>query len=57
LNKVDLLEHGLSSDEVATTRARLDLSRADFVPVSAVTGWGVDSLMERLEGMLQTEHG
>ena len=52
LNKVDLLENGLSSDEVAATRERLDLSRADFVPISAVTGWGIESLMDRLERTL-----
>jgi len=52
LNKVDLLEHGMSSDEVAATRERLDLNRPDFVPVSAATGWGVGTLMQRLEETL-----
>jgi len=52
LNKVDLLENGLSSDQVAATRERLDLNRADFVPVSAITGWGIESLMEQLERTL-----
>jgi len=55
LNKVDLLENDMSSEEVASTRERLNLNRADFVPVSAVTGWGVDALLDQIARTLEAD--
>lgn len=48
LNKVDLLQGGGGGEDLAAVRERLDLSRPDFVPVSAATGWNVTELLERV---------
>ncbi len=48
LNKVDLVQGGGGGEDLAAVRERLELSRPDFVPVSAATGWNVPELMERV---------
>ncbi len=53
LNKVDLLRQDGSGEDLAALRDRLDLSRPDFVPVSAATGWNLPELMERVATMVR----
>ncbi|MCK9358125.1 MAG: GTPase HflX, partial [Dehalococcoidia bacterium] len=48
LNKVDLLQGGATGEDLAAVRDRLNLSRPDFVPISAATGWNLPELLERV---------
>lgn len=50
LNKVDLLE-GVDEAEVGRLAAELGLPE-DYIAVSAERSWGIDILLQRLEGML-----
>lgn len=52
LNKVDLLER--KDQAMPHLREKLDSSRADFVAVSAVTGWHTRELLEQIESVLET---
>ncbi len=54
LNKIDLLQDD-SSGDTSGIRDTLSAARTDFVPVSAVTGWNVPELLERIETALATE--
>lgn len=51
LNKVDRLGEGVAPDEVAREFAL----PADFVPISAATGQGLDALLRRLEAVLERD--
>jgi GTPase len=50
LNKVDLLD-GMNKDEVGKIAGELGLPD-DYVAVSALQGWGVETLLQRIEGAL-----
>lgn len=52
LNKVDLLGEGVNPADVAREFAL----PADFVPISAATGRGLDALLRRIEEVLQRDH-
>ncbi|MBE9505914.1 MAG: GTPase HflX, partial [Chloroflexi bacterium] len=48
LNKVDLVEQGTSAAALGSAGEQLNLTRSDFVLVSAVTGVGIPTLLERI---------
>jgi GTPase len=50
LNKVDLLE-GVDAAEIGRMAAELGLPE-DYIAVSAAKGWGIDTLLKRIEGNL-----
>jgi GTP-binding protein HflX len=50
LNKVDLLD-GMNKDEVGKIAGELGLPD-DYVAVSALEGWGVETLLARIESAL-----
>ena len=52
LNKVDLVEQGISDADLGSAGERLNLTRSDFVLVSAVTGVGISTLLERIASAL-----
>ncbi len=52
LNKVDLVEQGVSDTDLSSAGERLNLTRSDFVLVSAVTGAGIPTLLERIASAL-----
>lgn len=52
LNKVDLLEK--NDEAMPLLHEKLDSSRADFVAVSAVTGWHTRELLEQIESVLES---
>ena len=52
LNKVDLVEQGVSDTDLSSAGERLNLTRSDFVLVSAVTGVGIPTLLERIASAL-----
>ncbi len=52
LNKVDLLEEG--EESMSGLSDRLDLSRPDFVAVSALSGWHIRELLEQIQSMLKS---
>ena len=52
LNKVDLLNLPIEQDPSAILHERFGITRIDFVPVSAATGWNVRELLERIESVL-----
>jgi len=54
LNKVDLLQSGAAGEDLAAVRGRLNLSRTDFVPISAVTGWNLPELLERVAATVKS---
>jgi GTP-binding protein HflX len=52
LNKIDLLAGVSGVDELAEATERLGLGRPDFVLVSALSGRGIDELLERIASVL-----
>ncbi len=52
LNKVDLLHLPPDKDAAAVLHELLGVTRADFIAVSAATGWNVAELLERIESVL-----
>ena len=52
LNKVDLVEQGISDADLGSAGERLNLTRSDFVLVSAATGVGIPTLLERIAAAL-----
>jgi len=54
LNKVDLLQSGAAGEDLAAVRDRLNLSRPDFVPISAATGWNLPELLERVAATVKS---
>jgi len=52
LNKVDLLNLPPGQDVSALLHEKHGITRIDFVPVSAATGWNVRTLLERVEIVL-----
>jgi len=57
LNKVDLLDTLAGESNGLTLKDRIAGERTDFVPVSAVTGWNLDELLERIESRLTSLSG
>lgn len=57
LNKVDLLNRLSPADDGVPLHERLAASRTDFVPVSAMTGWNITELLERVESLLDARTG
>jgi len=57
LNKIDLLESISETKDVrAVVTERLGLDRPDFVLVSAVTGKGINELLEHITSTLRGNH-
>ena len=54
LNKVDLVEPRGPGADSTPLHERLETTRADFIAVSAATGWNVQVLLERVESTLAT---
>ena len=52
LNKTDLLDQGVAGPDLSAAGERLNLSRPDFVLVSALTGLGIPTLFERIAAAL-----
>jgi GTP-binding protein HflX len=52
LNKMDLLQPSGSGIQPPPAHEDPRFTRTDFVAVSAVTGWNVPELLERIEGLL-----
>ncbi len=52
LNKVDLLHLPPGQDVSTVLQERTGVTRTDFIPVSAVTGWNIPQLLERIETIL-----
>jgi GTPase len=52
LNKVDLVEPRGPDGDALPLHQQLETTRADFVAVSAATGWNVSELLERIESTL-----
>ncbi|HAM44766.1 MAG TPA: hypothetical protein DCM67_07115 [Propionibacteriaceae bacterium] len=55
LNKVDLLDGRTAEAGSVPLHETLAATRTDFVPVSAVTGWNMVELLERIEAVLTTQ--
>ena len=55
LNKVDLLSLPPGQDVSAVLHEQLGVTRTDFIPVSAVTGWNIGELLERIESILASK--
>lgn len=53
LNKIDLLTGASDMGDVAAATERLALGRPDFVLVSAVSGKGIDELLEHISSVMQ----
>lgn len=54
LNKVDLLDGWASGERTLDSYEELGVTRPDFVPVSAATGWNLSELLQRIEDVLAT---
>jgi GTP-binding protein HflX len=55
LNKTDLLHLPPEKDATTVLHELLGVARTDFVPVSAITGWNIAELLERIESILRSK--
>ncbi len=52
LNKIDLIDQGSADADPGAAGERMNLSRSDFVLISAATGSGIPTLLERIAAAL-----